>query len=114
MNRCMITLVCIMAIVTEDNTGGIKSTLENDVMLTFCYTGASQDGKVIVTTQMSGFGDAGYFPIAVVQIDPDDLSQFALRALNGLSDDLQFALEHKGCDLIRSTLSSLADHYAFH
>jgi hypothetical protein len=53
MNGSMITLGCIMAEVSEHESGDITSTTEGDVKLTFCFTSESEGNRIIVTPQMS-------------------------------------------------------------
>jgi hypothetical protein len=98
-----------MAEVFEHDSGEITSASEGDVRLTYCHTTESEANKLIVSPQMRQLGDAGYLPIAIVRIDPEDLSRFFLFSLNGLSEGLRFALEHQGCDLIRGAFARLTD-----
>ncbi|MGD0158166.1 MAG: hypothetical protein ABSB50_18910 [Terracidiphilus sp.] len=109
MTESMITLGCIMADVSENESGEIISTTEGDVKLTFCFTSESVDNMIIVTPQMRQLGDAGYLPIAIARIDSNDPTQFFLRAVRGLSEGLRVALEHQGCNLIRGAFARLTD-----
>jgi hypothetical protein len=97
-----------MAMASEQDSGEIASTSEGDPVLTFCWTAETEDHKLIPTSQGHHLCAVGYLPIAIAQIDPDDPCEFTLRALNGLSPDLRFALEHKASDLVRGALSGLA------
>src|ERR1039457_4765574 len=108
MNESMVTLGCIMAEVSEHDSGEITSSAEGDVRLTFRFTSESEDNKIIVTGQMRQLGDAGYLPIAIARIDSNDPSQFCVCAVRGISEGLRFAIEHQGCDLIHDAVSSLA------
>ena len=108
MNESMVTLGCIMAEVSEHDSGEITSSAEGDVRLTFRFTSESEDNKIIVTGQMRQLGDSGYLPIAIVRIDASDPTQFFLLAVNGLSESLRVALQYEGGDLIHIALSLVA------
>jgi len=108
MNESMITFGCIMAEVSEHESGNITSTTKGVVKLTFCFTSESEGNRIIVTPQMSQLGNLGFLPIAIARIDPSDPTQFFLRSVNGLSASLRVALEHEGCDLVHIALSCLA------
>jgi len=109
LNESMITIGCLLAEVSEHESGEITSSAEGEVMLTFCFTSESEDNKIIVTSQLRQLGDAGYLPIAIARIDSNHPSKFFLCAFNGLSEGLRSALEHQGCDVIHDALSTLAD-----
>lgn len=108
MNEAMVTLGCIMAEVSEHDSGEITSSAEGDVRLTFRFTSESEDNKIIVTGQMRQLGDSGYLPIAIVRICSSDPSKFFLCAFNGLSEALRSALKTQGCDLVRGALGCMA------
>lgn len=109
MNELMITFGCLMAEVFEHDSGEITSASEGDARLTYCHTTESEANMLIVTPQMRQLGDAGYLPIAIARIDPEDPSRFFLFSLNGLSEGLRVALENQGCDLIRGAFARLTD-----
>ena len=109
MNESMITIGCLMAEVSEHESGEITSTAEGDVKLTFFFTSESEDNKIIVTSQMRQLGDAGYLPIAIARTSSNDPRSFYLFAVSGLSEGLRFALENQGCDLIRGAFARLTD-----
>ena len=104
MNRGMITLGCIMAESSEHESGEITSASE-DAKLTFCHTTNSETDMLIVTPQMRQLAEAGYLPIAIAKVQRDDVTQFRIFAVNGLSQNLRAALELQGCDVVRGALS---------
>ncbi len=106
MTESMVTIGCLMAEVSENESGEITSSAEGDVKLTFFFTSESEGNKIIVTSQMRQLGDAGYLPIAIARIDSNDPSKFFLCAVRGISEGLRVALEAEGCDLIHDALSS--------
>jgi hypothetical protein len=109
MNECMVTLGCIMAAVIEHDSGEITSATAGNVRLTYCPTTESSDNRIITTPEMLALGEAGFLPIAIARLTRDDPSQFVLLAASGLSEELRLALEHRGCDLVMTGLSGLAD-----
>ena len=72
MNESMITFGCIMAEVSEHESGNITSTTKGVVKLTFCFTSESEGNRIIVTPQMSQLGNLGFLPIAIARIDASD------------------------------------------
>ena len=108
MNESMVTLGCIMAMVFALDSGEITSASEGDVRLTYCHTTESESNNLIVTPHMRQLGEVGFLPIAIARVQRDDVSQFYLFAVRGLSEGLRSALEHQGCALIHDALSCLA------
>ena len=109
MNESLITLGRIMAKVSENSSGEISTAPGHDAKMTFLFTTESEENRIIVTPQMCQLGDAGYLPIAIARIDSNNPTTIFLRAATGLSQSLQTALEHEGCDLVHYALSCLAD-----
>jgi hypothetical protein len=112
MNEYMVTIGCVMALASEQGSGEITSTQNGEPVLTFCFLSESEDHKLIPTSQARKFCEIGFLPIGIAQIDPDHPGDFLLRALNGLSAELRFALEHKAADLICSALNGYGGHAA--
>jgi hypothetical protein len=108
MNESTITVGCLMAEVFALDSGEITSVTVDDVKLTYCPTSESKIETLIVTPQMRELGKVGFLPIAIARAHLDDLSQFSLFAVNGLSADLRFAIAHKGSDFVSSALKGLA------
>lgn len=109
MSDSLITIGCLMAEVFEHESGEIRSSSEHAASFAYCQTTESESEKLIVTREMHQFGDAGYLPIAIARIDPNDPSQFIVCAIRDLSEGLQYALEHQGHDLIRSAFGCFTD-----
>jgi hypothetical protein len=109
MNKCTITIGCIMAMASEQDSGEITSTSEGDPVLAFCFMSESEDHTLIPTSQGIKLAEMGYLPICVAKIHRDNPSEFLLRALNGLSASLRLALHHKASDLVRAALEGLSD-----
>jgi hypothetical protein len=105
----MTTIGCLLAMVFALDSGEITSSSEGEVRMTYCHTTESETNNLIVTPQMRQLGEAGFLPIAVARVQRDDVSQFYLFAVRGLSEGLRSALEHQGCDVIHDALSTLAD-----
>jgi|ERR1039457_6543719 hypothetical protein len=110
MNQCTITIGCVMAMASEQESGVITSTPKGEPVLTFCFTSESDDHKLIPTSQARKLCEIGFLPIGLAQIDTDDTSEFLLRELKGLSSNLRLALHHKAPDLVRTALEGLSDH----
>lgn len=108
MTESMITVGCLMAEVSEAESGEITSATEGDVSMMFLFTSESAGNKIITTPEMRRLGDANYLPIAIARIDFRDPSKFVLCAINGLSKSLRSALELQGCDMVRRALNGLA------
>lgn len=110
MDGNMITIGCIMAMATEQESGEIVSSIDGGVILTFCFLTESEGQTLIVTSQARELADMGFLPIGIAQIDAHDSSEFLLRGLKGLSASLLVALHHKASDLVRNALEGLPSH----
>jgi hypothetical protein len=108
MSECLITIGCVFAMASEEESGEIISRVEGDPVLAFCFT-SETDQKLISTSQGLEFVKMGFLPIGVAQIDLNDPSEFLLRELKGLSAALRFALHHKASDLVRNALGGLLE-----
>ena len=104
----MTTIGCLLAMVFALDSGEITGSSEGEVRMTYCHTTESEANNLIVTPQMRQLGEAGFLPIAIARVQRDDVSQFYLFAVRGLSEGLRSALEHQGCALIHDALSCLA------
>jgi hypothetical protein len=94
-----------MGMVFEHDTGEILSSSEGEVRITYCHTTESDTNNLIVTPEMRQLGEAGYLPIAIARVQCDDVKQFRLFAVDGLSESLRAALELRGCDVVQNALS---------
>ena len=103
----MITIGCLKAEVFENDSGETIGIPDADVRMTYCPTSETEGDTLIVTPQMRQLGNAGYLPIAIARVQRDDVNQFRLFAVSGLSESLRSALEHQGCDVIQNALSGL-------
>jgi hypothetical protein len=110
MDEHLITIGCVMAMATEQDSGEITSSVDGDVILTFCFLTESEDQTLIVTSQARELADMGFLPIGIAQIHAHDTGEFLLRGLTGLSASLRLALHHKANDLVRNALGGLAAH----
>lgn len=110
MNQCTITIGCVMAMASEQDSGLITSTPNGDPVLTFCFTSESDDHTLIPTSQARRLSEIGFLPIGLAQIDTDDPSEFLLREFKRLSSDLRLALHRKAPDLVRTALEGLSEH----
>jgi hypothetical protein len=110
MDEHLITIGCVMAMATELDSGEIRSSVDGDAVLTFCFLAEAEDQRLIVTSEARELANIGFLPIGIAQIHAHDTSEFLLRGLNGLSASLQFALQHKAIDLVRDALGGLPSH----
>lgn len=89
---------------TKDKCAGDSS---KDVLLIFCQTGESEQGKIDVTTRMKDLALMAFVPVAIARWISEDTRYYAIFAKEGLSAALQSAVSSEAGDIVRGAIETL-------
>jgi hypothetical protein len=107
MDENIVTFGMLMATEVESERGNSAGDSGSNVLLIFCPTGESEEGKIIVTQRMLDLEFMGMRPVAITRWNPEDTRYYAIFAKEGLSQIMHNAVLKETGTLVREALEGL-------
>jgi hypothetical protein len=104
MDEPIITFGVLMGMEAEEAQDKGAGDPGSNVLLIFCPTGESEEGKIIVTQRMLDLEFMGMRPVAITRWNPEDTRYYAIFAKEGLSESLTNAVLNEAGSLVREAL----------
>jgi hypothetical protein len=102
----------LMGIEAKNVQDGSADDSSSNVLLSFCPTAESEEGKIDVTSRMTDLALKGFQPFAITRQNPEDTRYYMIFAKEGLSESLRNAVLNEAGSLVREALeaSELVNH----
>lgn len=104
MDDHLVTFGLLMGMETENEQYAGAGDSSKEVLLVFCPTGESEEGKIDVTPRMLELERMGLRPVAVTRWNPADPGNYTIFAKEGLSKLMQNAVLNDTWNLLREAL----------
>jgi hypothetical protein len=101
MEEPIVTFGLIMGLETNNKQDTGAGADGNEVLLIFCPTGESEEGKIDVTLRMTDLALMGFAPVAITRWDPQDSDSYMIFAKEGLSESLTNAVLNEAGSVVR-------------
>jgi hypothetical protein len=104
MDEHLMTFGLLMGMEVENKQNTGAGDCGSDVLLIFCPTYESDEGKIEVTPRMKDLALMGFQPVAITRWNPEDTRNYVIFSKEGISDCMRNAVLNDTWSLLRDAL----------